>query len=50
MIRSLYPDGGLNSHLPIDSEVEKGVYAWDGSLLSNTPLREVIEVSPVKDK
>jgi NTE family protein len=31
-------------------EVEKGVYAWDGSLLSNTPLREVIEVSPVKDK
>ena len=31
-------------------EVEKGVYAWDGSLLSNTPLREVIEVFPVKDK
>ena len=31
-------------------EVEKGVYAWDGSLLSNTPLREVIEASPVKDK
>src|SRR5215469_14787773 len=28
-------------------EVEKGVYAWDGSLLSNTPLREA---SPVKDK
>lgn len=23
-------------------EVEKGVYAWDGSLLNNTPLREVI--------
>jgi predicted acylesterase/phospholipase RssA len=23
-------------------EVEKGIYAWDGSLLSNTPLREVI--------
>src|SRR5918993_620874 len=23
-------------------EVEKGVYAWDGSLLSNTPLRKVI--------
>src|SRR5918994_2920332 len=32
------------------AEVEKGVYAWDGSLLSNTPLREVIDVSPVKDK
>jgi NTE family protein len=31
-------------------EVEKGVYAWDGSLLSNTPFREVIEASPVKDK
>jgi NTE family protein len=31
-------------------EVEKGVYAWDGSLLSNTPLREVIDSSSVKDK
>jgi NTE family protein len=31
-------------------EVENGVYAWDGSLLSNTPLREVIDASPVKDK
>jgi NTE family protein len=31
-------------------EVEKGVYAWDGSLLSNTPLREVIEASPLNDK
>ena len=31
-------------------EVQKGVYAWDGSLLSNTPLREVIEASPAKDK
>jgi NTE family protein len=31
-------------------EVEKGVYAWDGGLLSNTPLREVIKASPVKDK
>jgi NTE family protein len=31
-------------------EVEKGIYAWDGSLLSNTPLREVIEASPIKDK
>ena len=32
------------------AEVEKGVYAWDGSLLSNTPLREVIDASSVKDK
>ena len=31
-------------------EIEKGVYAWDGSLLSNTPLREVIDASPVNDK
>ena len=31
-------------------EVEAGIYAWDGSLLSNTPLREVIAASPVKDK
>jgi NTE family protein len=31
-------------------EVEKGVYAWDGGLLSNTPLREVIDASPVNDK
>ena len=31
-------------------EVERGVYAWDGGLLSNTPLREVIDASPVNDK
>jgi NTE family protein len=31
-------------------EVEDGVYAWDGGLLSNTPLREVIDASPVIDK
>ena len=31
-------------------ELERGVYAWDGSLLSNTPLREVIDASPVNDK
>ena len=27
-------------------EVDNGVYAWDGSLLSNTPVREVIAASP----
>lgn len=32
------------------AEVEKGIYAWDGGLLSNTPLREVIDASPVNDK
>jgi NTE family protein len=31
-------------------EVEKGVYAWDGSLLSNTPLREAIDAAPVTNK
>jgi NTE family protein len=31
-------------------EVEDGVYGWDGSLLSNTPVREVIYVSPRNDK
>ncbi|MBV9175756.1 MAG: patatin-like phospholipase family protein [Nitrososphaeraceae archaeon] len=31
-------------------EVEDNLYAWDGSLLSNTPVREVIEVSPRNDK
>jgi NTE family protein len=31
-------------------EVEDGVYGWDGSLLSNTPIREVIYVSPRNDK
>jgi NTE family protein len=30
--------------------VKKGIYSWDGSLLSNTPLREVIDASPVNDK
>ncbi len=31
-------------------EVEKGVYAWDGSLLSNTPLREVMDAAPIINK
>ena len=31
-------------------EVEKGTYCWDGGLLSNTPLREVIDASPILDK
>lgn len=31
-------------------EVEKGVYAWDGSLLSNTPFREVMDAAPITDK
>jgi NTE family protein len=28
----------------------EGLFAWDGGLLSNTPLREVIDSSPVNDK
>jgi NTE family protein len=31
-------------------KIGDGVYAWDGGLLSNTPLREVIDASPVNDK
>jgi NTE family protein len=31
-------------------EVEDNLYAWDGSLLSNTPVREVIYASPRNDK
>jgi NTE family protein len=31
-------------------EVEDNVYAWDGSLLSNTPVREVLYSSPRNDK
>jgi NTE family protein len=32
------------------TKVEDSVYAWDGSLLSNTPIREVLYVSPRNDK
>ena len=31
-------------------EIEKGIYAWDGGLLSNTPMREVLDASPILDK
>jgi NTE family protein len=31
-------------------KVEKGVYGWDGSLLSNTPVRETLFASPRNDK
>ena len=31
-------------------EVNDGMYAWDGSLLSNTPIREVMTASPSNDK
>lgn len=31
-------------------EVEDNVYGWDGSLLSSTPIREVLFVSPRNDK
>ena len=35
-----------------DNSDEKGggTYAWDGSLLSNTPVREVLRMSPRNDK
>lgn len=31
-------------------EVKEGTYGWDGSLLSNTPIREVMAASPSKNK
>ena len=31
-------------------EVSNGTFAWDGSLLSNTPIREVMVASPSKNK
>jgi NTE family protein len=31
-------------------EIDNGTYAWDGSLLDNTPLRQVIQASPRNDK
>ena len=34
----------------IELDGDDRVYAWDGSLLSNTPIREVMAASPSKDK
>ena len=34
----------------IEWTFKDGKYLWDGSLLSNTPLREVIDASPKRDK
>lgn len=31
-------------------EVEDGTFGWDGSLLNNTPLRQVLQASPRNDK
>lgn len=31
-------------------EIEIDVYAWNGGLFSNTPLREVLDASPILDK
>jgi NTE family protein len=31
-------------------EVEEGTFGWDGSLLNNTPLRQVLQASPRNDK
>ena len=32
------------------AKIEEGLYGWDGSLLSNTPVREVIASSPRNNK
>ena len=31
-------------------KIEKDVYAWDGALMSNTPMKEVFKASPRNDK
>ena len=31
-------------------EVKDGVFTWDDGLLSNTPLRDVLDTSPINDK
>ncbi|MDQ3851457.1 MAG: patatin-like phospholipase family protein [Thermoproteota archaeon] len=31
-------------------KIEDGTYAWDGSLLDNTPVRQVLKASPRNDK
>ena len=31
-------------------EAQKNVYGWDGALLSNSPIREVLEASPSVNK
>jgi len=31
-------------------KIEKEVYAWDGALMSNTPMKEVFKASPRNDK
>jgi NTE family protein len=40
-----YPNYGFSW-----TKIEEGVYGWDGSLLSNTPVREVITASSRNDK
>lgn len=48
--RHLLATSGYPSYNFPWAKVEEGIFAWDGSLLSNTPLREVIEASPKNDK
>jgi NTE family protein len=45
-----YPQYGF-PWIEVDGDDDDdGVYAWDGALLSNTPIREVMVASPSKDK
>lgn len=48
--RHILASSGYPFYLLPWTEIEKGVYCWDGGLLSNTPLREVIDASPVNNK
>lgn len=48
--RHLLATSGLPSYNFPWAKVEEGIFGWDGSVLSNTPLREVIDASPKNDK
>ena len=43
-------DGESDAKNNSDNASADGIYAWDGSLLSNTPVREVLNMSPRNDK
>lgn len=32
------------------TEIDEGIFGWDGNLLNNTPLRQVLQASPRNDK
>jgi NTE family protein len=45
-----FPWINIEDNNKTDETRNGGTYAWDGSLLSNTPVREVLSMSPRNDK